>query len=81
MPFLDTTGIFALEQIIADFKTHGAQVLLVELRPNVRYKLERVGLLAQVGADNVIDTLELAMARAQQLQTAARSRAAGHRVV
>jgi SulP family sulfate permease len=71
MPFLDATGIFALEEIISDFKRHGAQVLLVEVRPNVRYKLERGGLIAHVGQENVIDTLDLALLRAKELRAAA----------
>jgi SulP family sulfate permease len=75
MPFLDATGIFALEEIVGDFKRHGAHVLLVELRSNVRYKLERVGLIDHVGQDNVIETLDLAVLRAQELQAAGKARA------
>ncbi len=70
VPFVDATGLFALEEIITDFKRHGATVLLVEVRSNVRYKLERSGVIAHVGPDNVIDTLELAMLRAKELQAA-----------
>ncbi len=68
VPFVDSTGIFAIEEIISGFKRHGAHVLLVEVRPNVRYKLERGGLIAHVGQENVIDTLDLALLRAQRLQ-------------
>ncbi len=68
VPFVDATGIFAIEEIITDFKRHGAVVLLVEVRPNVRYKLERGGVIAHVGQENVIDTLDLALARAKELQ-------------
>ncbi|HEV7613405.1 MAG TPA: SulP family inorganic anion transporter [Steroidobacteraceae bacterium] len=68
VPFVDATGIFAIEEIITDFRRHGAAVLLVEVRPNVRYKLERGGVIAHVGQDNVIDTLEHALERAKQLQ-------------
>jgi SulP family sulfate permease len=68
VPFVDATGIFAIEEIITDFKRHGATVLLVEVRSNVRYKLERSGAIAHVGPDNVIDTLEQAMLRAKELQ-------------
>jgi sulfate permease, SulP family len=68
VPFVDATGIFAIEEIITDFKRHGATVLLVEVRPNVRYKLERGGVLAHVGPDNVIDTLAQAMLRAKELK-------------
>jgi sulfate permease, SulP family len=67
VPFVDATGIFAIEEIITDFKRHGATVLLVEVRPNVRYKLERGGVIAHVGPENVIDTLAQAMLRAREL--------------
>jgi SulP family sulfate permease len=61
VPFLDATGIDAIEQMIGDFKRHGAAVILAELRPNVRLKLERAGVLEAVGEDHVTDTLELAL--------------------
>jgi sulfate permease, SulP family len=70
VPFVDATGIFAIEEIIADFKRHGATVLLAEVRPNVRYKLERSGTIAHAGAENVLDTLESALLRARQINAA-----------
>jgi SulP family sulfate permease len=73
VPFVDATGIFAIEEIITDFKRHGAVVLLVEVRPNVRYKLERGGVVTHVGPDNMIDTLQQALVRAKQLQAAVQS--------
>jgi sulfate permease, SulP family len=73
VPFVDATGIFAIEEIITDFKRHGAVVLLVEVRPNVRYKLDRGGLIAHVGQENVIDSLDQALLRAQELQAAVQS--------
>src|SRR6202043_3172388 len=73
VPFVDATGIFAIEEIITDFKRHGATVLLVELRPNVRYKLERGGVVSHVGEENVIDSLEQALLRANGLQAALES--------
>ena len=71
VPFVDATGIFAIEEIVSDFKRHGAVVLLAEVRSNVRHKLERGGVIAHVGAENVIDTFEPALARARELQAAA----------
>jgi SulP family sulfate permease len=71
VPFVDATGIFAIEEIITDFKRHGATVLLVEVRPNVRYKLERGGVISHLGSDNIIDTLDLALLRAEALRAAA----------
>jgi sulfate permease, SulP family len=73
VPFVDATGIFALEEMITDFRRHGAAVLLVEVRPNVRYKLERGGVIEHVGKDNVIDTLDEALSRAKELQAIGRS--------
>jgi sulfate permease, SulP family len=73
VPFVDATGILAIQEIITDFKRHGATVLLVEVRPNVRYKLDRGGLISHVGQENVIDSLEQALLRAKELQAAVQS--------
>jgi SulP family sulfate permease len=70
VPFVDATGIFAIEAVISDFRRHGAAVLLVEVRPNVRYKLERGGVVDHVGPENLIDTLEQALLRAKGLRAA-----------
>jgi SulP family sulfate permease len=72
VPFVDATGIFTLEEIITDFTRHGAAVLLAEVRPNVRYKLDRGGVIAHVGQENVTDTLDQALARAAELRAVAR---------
>jgi sulfate permease, SulP family len=73
VPFVDATGIFAIQEIIGDFRRHGAIVMLAEVRPNVRYKLERAGVIEEVGIDNVVDTLDRALARAQELRAASHS--------
>jgi SulP family sulfate permease len=73
VPFVDATGIFAIEEIINDFRRHGAHVLLVEVRPNVRYKLERGGVIAHLGQENMMATLEQALLRATELRAAAQS--------
>ncbi len=69
VPFMDATGIIAIEHMIMDFKRHGATVLLVELRPNVRSKLERGGVIALAGEENVIETLEQALQVANSLKS------------
>jgi SulP family sulfate permease len=70
VPFMDATGIIAIEHMVADFQHHGAIVLLSELRPNVRRKLERGGVIAQVGASRVVETLARALQLAKELQEA-----------
>jgi SulP family sulfate permease len=62
VPFVDATGILAIEEIISDFRRQGVAVLLAELRPNVRYKLERAGVLEHLGIENLADSLEQAHA-------------------
>jgi SulP family sulfate permease len=70
VPFVDATGIFALEEIITDFKQHRATVLLTEVRPNVLYKLQRSGLIDLIGKENVLESLTDALARAVPAQAA-----------
>ena len=72
VPFVDATGIFAIEEIISDFRRHGATVLLVEVRANVRYKLERSGAMAHIGPDNVLDALDQGLLRAKEILAAIR---------
>ncbi len=72
VPFMDATGIIAIEHMIMDFKRHGARVLLAELRPNVRLKLERGGVIGLVGEENVIETLQRALEVANGQKTADR---------
>jgi SulP family sulfate permease len=67
MPFLDATGILAIAEIVTDFLKHGSSVVLAEVRPNVLQKLERAGLLRQLGPNNVAATLPLALARAEDI--------------
>jgi len=69
VPFVDVTGISALDQIITDFLKHDATVLLSEVRPNVLHKLKRAGLLARLGADNLTATLALALERVKAIDT------------
>jgi sulfate permease, SulP family len=77
VPFVDATGILAIEEIIIDFTKHGASVLLVEVRPNVLRKLERAGLIARLGTENLLDSLEQALARAGTIDLARKQRSLG----
>ncbi|MFO0335651.1 MAG: SulP family inorganic anion transporter [Pseudomonadota bacterium] len=58
VPFMDTTGLNALDEIVDDFRRNGGRVVLCELRDNVRLKLERAGILAKVGADGTWESLD-----------------------
>jgi SulP family sulfate permease len=70
VPFVDATGISAVEEIITGFLKHGAAVVLCEVRPNVLHKLERAGVIRHLGAENICATLVLALARATAIDLA-----------
>ena len=74
VPFVDATGISALDQIITDFLKHDATVLLSEVRPNVLHKLKRAGLVRRLGADNLTATLTLALERVKTIDTVRETR-------
>lgn len=68
VPFVDATGIQAIEEIVGDFLGQGATVLLSETRPNVLHKLDRAGLSRRIGAANICETFPLAIERARMLK-------------
>jgi SulP family sulfate permease len=70
VPFVDATGIAAIEEIITDFMEQGATVILSEIRPNVRHKLRRAGVIRHLGPDNTTDTFALAVDRAKAIEIA-----------
>ncbi len=57
VPFMDATGLVALDEIIADFHRIDTRVVLCEVRANVREKLERAGILARLGTNGLYATL------------------------
>jgi len=75
VPFVDATGISAIAEIITDFLKYGASVLLSEVRPNVLHKLERAGLIRELGPGNTPQTLALAIERAKAIETLKEDRA------
>jgi SulP family sulfate permease len=57
VPFVDATGMQALWDLRDTCNKHDTRLVLCGMRANVRYKLQRAGLLGQLGAANVIDDL------------------------
>jgi SulP family sulfate permease len=57
VPFMDTTGLSALDEITADFQRMGTRVVLCEVRANVLEKLRRAGILERIGETGVYKTL------------------------
>jgi SulP family sulfate permease len=59
VPFMDATGLETLREIIERFQKRRVRVVLADLRPNVRAKLERAGVIALLDARDLVSTDEL----------------------
>jgi len=74
VPFIDITGLQALEDVVAALQRRGVRVTLSGANARVTAKLERAGLLDQVGRDNVFP--EFAEALAARISASGKSRGA-----
>jgi sulfate permease, SulP family len=66
VPFMDTTGLSALDEIVVDFQRMGTRVVLCEVRANVLEKLRRAGVLQRIGEAGVYATLSEFVATANR---------------
>ena len=67
VPFIDTTAAFSLRELQASCRKRGAQLLLSDCHTRPLADLERHGLLAEVGEDQVFGSYEGALAHAAAL--------------
>jgi SulP family sulfate permease len=68
VPAMDSTGIHALRDLARDQgKSNRTTLILAEVLEQPRTVLANSGLLAEIGGENVFDTLEDALARARGL--------------
>jgi SulP family sulfate permease len=62
VPFMDITGVQALEDAIEDLQRRGVRVMITGANPRVTAKLEKAGVIAMIGAENfcadIIEALE-----------------------
>jgi SulP family sulfate permease len=63
VPFMDITGLQALESALRQLRKRGIRVMLCELTPRVERKLLKAELLQWVGADNVVPDFNAAIQR------------------
>lgn len=59
--FIDMTGLQALEDVAQHLARRNIRLILCETNPYIREKLERAGLLALVGPDNIFAQLDTAI--------------------
>jgi SulP family sulfate permease len=62
VPFMDITGVQALEEAIEDLQARGVRVMITGANPRVTAKLEKAGVLDRIGRENfcrdLIEALE-----------------------
>jgi SulP family sulfate permease len=56
VPFMDITGLQALEEAVDDFRHRKVAVVLCEANSRVRRKLARAGILRRLGAGSYFET-------------------------
>ncbi|MBM5570905.1 MULTISPECIES: SulP family inorganic anion transporter [Deefgea] len=69
VPFVDMTGLQALQEAIGELQQRGVKVLLCEANAAVMAKMERAGLLATLGRVNYCPDLASAVTRADALSS------------
>ncbi len=62
VPFIDATGLQALDAVVSDLQRRGVRVMLLEANDRVYGKLRKMGLLDTLGPDQVKATLADALA-------------------
>jgi len=65
--FIDSTGLHNLEIFIESAIQNGQQVILSGVSKRVYDSIERVGLVAKIGQENVLDHIDKALVRAEEL--------------
>jgi sulfate permease, SulP family len=63
VPFMDITGMQTLQEVIQQLHKRGIVVALCEANERVRGKLEKAGVLTQIGADNYHNDFDAALRR------------------
>jgi SulP family sulfate permease len=67
VPYLDSTGVHALERAVGALRRGGRRVVLSGVRPEVRAAMDAAGLTAEVGEEKIWSNLEEALAYARDL--------------
>jgi SulP family sulfate permease len=63
VPFMDITGVQALEEAVADLQRRGVRVMLTGANPRVAAKLEKAGVIELIGRENFCENILEALQR------------------
>jgi SulP family sulfate permease len=66
VPALDSTGMHALTNVVHRTRRDGTMVILSDVQAQPRAALTGTSALSEIGTENVVGSLELALARARE---------------
>ena len=66
VPAIDSTGMHALREVVKRTRADGTLVLIADISAQPRAALARSDVLEEIGAENVFDTLDQALAHARE---------------
>lgn len=61
VPFMDITGLQALDESITSLQNRGIRVILSGANPRIEFKLKKIGLFARLGKENVFSSFSDAL--------------------
>lgn len=67
VPFMDITGLQTLEEVTTKLQQRGVKVVMCGASARVQAKLEKAGIIAQIGAENYLRECEAAVGRCHAL--------------
>jgi SulP family sulfate permease len=67
VPFIDSTGLNVLRDLVRRTQGDGTTVIIAEVQEQPRQAMQRGGLVEMVGTDNIVGSLELAIAISGQI--------------
>ena len=67
VPFIDSTGLNVLRDLVRRTQGDGTTVIVAEIQDQPREALQRGGLVELVGSENIVGSLELAIALSGQI--------------
>lgn len=67
VPFVDATGMFALEEMCRRSRKNGTQVILSGVNDYVRENLMRAEIHTIIGEENIVDHIDKALKRAREI--------------
>jgi sulfate permease, SulP family len=67
VPYMDATGVSALESVVKVLRKRGTEVILSAVRPEPLRTMRRAGLVDLVGDANVVPDIDVALRRARKI--------------